>query len=108
MVGVCNKKMGKPYDKCNNAFNKVYRKCRKKMKLVKFVCKAVRVLQKLCHVVRVGELLCKMTAYVKNQAVKKIKDSECCSLRVSPFSHRRPNLSRFTFESACHASERVN
>ena len=77
MVNVCNKKMGKPFDKCNAAFNKVYKKCRKKMKIGKFVCKAVRVLQQLCNIVRVGELLCQMTKYVKNQAVKQIKNSEC-------------------------------
>ena len=76
MVNVCNEKMGKPFEKCNSAFDNVYRKCRKKMKIMKFVCKVVRVLQKLCHVVRVGELLCQMTSYVKNQAMKKIQNSE--------------------------------
>ena len=77
MVNVCNDKMGQPYEKCKRAFKKAEKKCKKKMKVLKFSCKVVSVSKHLCQVARVGELLCRITSYIKNTAVKAIEKRTC-------------------------------
>ncbi|KAK7484477.1 hypothetical protein BaRGS_00024233 [Batillaria attramentaria] len=73
LVDICNEKMGAPYRKCKKAFDDAYSDCRDRLGIFKFLCEIVDAASNLCHIVRVGELLCAIGGAVKDLVVSSVE-----------------------------------
>ncbi|XP_035826891.1 DC-STAMP domain-containing protein 2-like [Aplysia californica] len=72
MVDVCNKNMGEPYRKCKKAFEDGYNDCSDALGIFDFLCNIVSAVSQVCHLARIGELLCVIAGVVKDLVLEKI------------------------------------
>ncbi|KAL5019782.1 hypothetical protein ScPMuIL_002674 [Solemya velum] len=66
IVSQCNETMGHPYRKCMRLFDDASRDCRSRLGwFLGWVCGIVDAASGLCHIARIGELLCMITEAIK-------------------------------------------
>ena len=73
LVDICNDRMGEPYRKCKRAFDDAYHDCRDRLGIFKFLCEIVDAASNLCHLARIGELLCAIVQAVKDLIISTVK-----------------------------------
>lgn len=67
--------MGEPYKKCTKVFDDAYKDCSRRLGVFDFVCGIVTATSHLCHIARIGELLCLLSAAIKTLVVDTIKEA---------------------------------
>ncbi|XP_025077532.1 DC-STAMP domain-containing protein 2-like isoform X2 [Pomacea canaliculata] len=75
IVDICNEQMGEPYKKCTKVFDDAYKDCSRRLGVFDFVCGIVTATSHLCHIARIGELLCLLSAAIKTLVVDTIKEA---------------------------------
>ncbi|KAI0233286.1 hypothetical protein LSAT2_016464 [Lamellibrachia satsuma] len=70
-VQQCNDKMGTPFRKCRGAITNAVERCKRKAWIFKFACNIAKVYW-VCHIARVGELLCLVTDAIVKIFIERI------------------------------------
>ncbi|XP_069113575.1 DC-STAMP domain-containing protein 2-like [Argopecten irradians] len=75
IVDICNEKMGEPYHKCTGTFNTAENNCREMLGwFFGWICGIVTAFKQVCHIVRIGELLCAIASLIKDLIIDQLAD----------------------------------
>ncbi|XP_033753894.1 DC-STAMP domain-containing protein 2-like [Pecten maximus] len=73
IVTICNDKMGAPFRKCTSAFETAEHNCKETLGwFFDWICGIVTAFKYICHIVRIGEVLCAITSLIKNLIIDKL------------------------------------
>lgn len=92
IINMCNKKLGTPFDRCQNVFEGAVADCKAKLgPFFGVVCNITYVVSALCYIVKPLDFICMLVSYIADTVVGAVRNSK------STFSkfHAVDSTSRF-------------
>ncbi|XP_076241492.1 DC-STAMP domain-containing protein 2-like [Calliopsis andreniformis] len=70
VINMCNKKLGTPFDRCQNVFEGAVADCKAKLgPIVGLVCNLTYIVSALCYVVKPLDFICMLVSYIADTVV---------------------------------------
>ncbi|KZC07081.1 DC-STAMP domain-containing protein 2, partial [Dufourea novaeangliae] len=74
IVNICNKKLGTPFDRCQNVFEGAVADCKAKLgPYLGVVCNVTYVVSALCYIVKPLDFICMLVTYIADSVVGVVK-----------------------------------
>ena len=77
VINICNKKLGTPFDRCQDVFEGAVADCKAKLgPIFGLVCNITYVVSTLCYIVKPLDFICMLVSYIADTVVGVVKRSE--------------------------------
>ena len=84
IINMCNKKLGTPFERCQNVFEGAVADCKAKLgPYLGLVCNITYIVSTLCYIVKPMDFICMLVSYISDAVVGVVRNSELCSNTTS-------------------------
>lgn len=76
-MNICNKKLGTPFDRCQNVFEGAVADCKAKLgPILGLVCNLTYIVGALCYIVKPLDFICMLVSYIADTVLGAVRSSE--------------------------------
>lgn len=77
IINMCNKKLGTPFERCQNVFEGAVADCKAKLgPYLGLVCNITYIVSTLCYIVKPLDFICMLVSYISDAVVGVVRNSK--------------------------------